>query len=70
VLELAQASGVSTLACENALGVSTTEQYDQIYKVATTDNISYFTYMRLSPDLMEGDNWKNFERFLNMMKCT
>jgi hypothetical protein len=63
----------ASIACENGSEAYGDDLYDQIFKVATDYNISYFTYMRLCANLMEGENgnnWTNFEAFMDKMKST
>jgi len=50
---------------ENALPRYDTTAYDKI--ISYKDHLSSFTYLRLSNDLLQGENFNNFKNFVNQM---
>lgn len=61
------------VASENALPCYDREGYNKILEIATPisdpdgKHLSAFTYLRLSPELMEENNFMEFERFVKRM---
>ncbi len=69
MLQVAEQSNVSR-AAENALEAYDKESYDRIIRVAAIHDISYFTYMRLGPKLMDQTRFDEFQKFVAGMKGT
>ncbi|CAK9193496.1 unnamed protein product [Sphagnum troendelagicum] len=69
VMEVAGRSNVSR-AAENALEAYDKESYNRIIRVADTHDISYFTYMRLGPNLMDQTHLAVFKKFVEGMEGT
>ncbi len=66
---MAEQSKVSR-AAENALEAYDKDSYKRIITVADKHNISYFTYMRLGPNLMDQTRLALFGEFVEGMKGT
>ena len=73
VLHAAWAHGVE-VACENALTCYRRSGYDQILSQAkpkgSKHTLAAFTYLRLTPELMEKHNLGEFTRFVNQLHGT
>ncbi len=70
MLGQAQPDGAS-IACENGSDVDDRGKYNQIIGVADRYNISYFTYMRLIPELMtNAARFGLFQEFVGGMNGT
>ncbi len=63
MLRVAEQSKVSR-ACENALEAYDIDSYNRIIVIADTYIISYFTYMRLDPKLMDQTRLDLFQKFV------
>jgi len=70
VLRDAQPDGVF-IACENGSEAYDMASYNRIIGLADTFNISYFTYMRLEPELMKDQaRLELFRQFVTGMNGT
>jgi len=72
VLQAAWAQGVE-VACENALSCYHRSGYEQILAQAkpkaghSDHSLSAFTYLRLGPELMEQENFRDFTLFVHQL---
>jgi hypothetical protein len=66
---VAEQSKVSR-ACENALEAYDIDLYNRIIVIADTYSISYFTYMRLDPKLMDQTCLYLFQKFVEGIQGT